>query len=87
MKKSIFSSATLAFIMMLLLSTFIVARNIPNPPMFVTSTIWALFLVFITFMIYRTGKVSKYRSWFFVIYAFSFVLIFVIHLIIERGRF
>lgn len=36
-------------------------------------------------MIYRTGKVSKYRSIFFIIYAFSFIISFVSHLIEQRG--
>ncbi|MBN2008727.1 4Fe-4S binding protein [candidate division KSB1 bacterium] len=36
-------------------------------------------------MIFRTGKVSTYRSMFFIIYAFCFILIFVTNLIEERG--
>ncbi|MEW6042182.1 MAG: 4Fe-4S binding protein [Elusimicrobiota bacterium] len=85
MKRSIFTSILLSFIMLLLFSTFIIARNIPNPPMFFTSTVWALFMVFITFMIYRTGKISKYRAMFFITYAFSFILVFITHLLEERG--
>ena len=77
MKKSIFTSIVLSLIMLLLLSTFTISRNIPNPPMFITSTIWSLFIVVITFLIYRTEKVSKYRSMFFIIYAFSFILTFI----------
>jgi Fe-S-cluster-containing hydrogenase component 2 len=85
MRKSIFTSVFLTFIMLLFLSTFVVARNLLNPGMFTTSTIWALFLGFITFMIYKTGKISKYRSTFFIIYAIAFVLTFTSHLLEERG--
>jgi len=83
--KSLFTSLFLSFIMLLLLSTFIISLNVSNPPMLITSSIWSFFLVFTIFMIYKTGKVSKYRSLFFVIYAFSFVLVFISHLVETRG--
>lgn len=85
MKKSLFSSIFLSFIMLLFLSTFIVSLNVPDPPRFIASSVWAFFLVFITFMIFKTGKISKYRAQFFIIYAFSFILTFTTHLIEERG--
>ncbi len=85
MRKSIFTSIFLSMVMLFLLSIFVVSKNIPTPQMFTTSSIWSFFLIFITFMIYRTGKVSRFRSTFFVIYAFSFVLVFISHLIETRG--
>jgi len=85
MKKSIFTSSFLAVIMLLFVSTFVVALNVSNPGMFASSSLWAIFLIFTTFMIYRTGKISKYRSVFFIIFAFSFVLVFVGNLLEERG--
>ncbi|MBU0951785.1 MAG: hypothetical protein KKH91_03020 [Elusimicrobia bacterium] len=81
MRKSVGTSIFLSGVMLILFSTFIVARNIPNSQLLITSSIWTVFLVLMTFMIYRTGKVSKYRSVFFVIYAFCFVLVFISHLI------
>ncbi|MBN2281944.1 MAG: 4Fe-4S binding protein [Candidatus Marinimicrobia bacterium] len=36
-------------------------------------------------MILKTGKISKYRSLFFTIFAFSFILMFVTNLLEERG--
>ncbi len=36
-------------------------------------------------MMLKTGKISKYRSMFFTIFAFSFILIFVVHLLESRG--
>jgi len=84
-EKSLFTSIFLTFLMLLLLSTFIIALNIPNPPLLITSTIYTLFLLVVTFMIFKTGKVSRYRSLFFVIYAMSFVISFISHLIEERG--
>ena len=85
MKLSYFTSLLLSFVMLLFLSTFIVSRNIPNPPWFAASSAWTMFLVFVTFMILKTGKIYKYRALFFSIYAFSFVFTFIMHLIETRG--
>ncbi len=84
-RKSIFASLLLAAVMLLLLSTFTIALNVPNPPMLLASTAWAFFLTGMTFLIFRSGKVSRYRSVFFIVYAVSFVLVFVPHLIETRG--
>lgn len=85
MKKSIFTTSVLTFVMLLLLSTFVMAQHIANPPVFFVRTAWTIFLLFITFMIFRTGKVSTYRSLFFIIYAFAFILVFIANLMEERG--
>jgi DNA-binding LytR/AlgR family response regulator/ferredoxin len=84
-RKSVFASLLLAAVMLLLLSTFTIALNVPNPPMFAASSAWAMFLTGMTFLIFRSGRVSRYRSLFFVIYAASFVLVFVPHLMETRG--
>lgn len=84
-KKSIFTSLVLAMAMLLLLSTFVVAVNISSPGRLWASVVWALILATLTFLIYRTGKVSRYRKGFFVIYAVSFVLVFISRLIEVRG--
>jgi len=76
-KKSILAS--------LVLSTFVVAVNISSPGRLWASAVWALTLASFTFLIYRTGKVSRYRKVFFVIYAVSFVLVFISRLIETRG--
>jgi polyferredoxin len=84
MRKSIFTSLILSLSMLFLLSNFIIARY-PSPPILWTAIIWTFFLTFITFSILKFGKVSKYRSLFFIIYSFSFILIFISNLLEERG--
>jgi polyferredoxin len=84
-KKSIFTSLSLAMAMLLLLSTFVIAANLSSPGRLWAGAIWALTLAGFTFLIYRTGKVSRYRRLFFVIYAVSFVLVFISRLIEARG--
>jgi len=85
MKKSLFTSISISFVMLLLLSTFIMALTVPNKIMFISSTIWTLTITFLTFMIFYTGKISKYRSIFFTIFALSFVFVFISNLIDTRG--
>ncbi len=73
--------------MFFLLSTFIIGnpQNVEHLEIFIFRIIWTLFLTFILFMILRTGKISKYRSIFFTIFAFAFILTFITHLLETRG--
>ena len=84
-RKSIAASGLLALTMLLFLTTFVMAANVPVPARLWASGIWTFFLTLITFLIYRTGRISRYRTIFFVIYAAAFLLSFVSNLIEERG--
>jgi len=82
---SLFTSSLLALLMLLALSTFVVGPRIADEKLLAASAVWTLFLTVILFLMLRTGRVSRYRSTFFVIYAVSFVIVFVGDLIAERG--
>lgn len=84
-RKSIAASSLLTIVMFLFLTTFVMAGNLPHPIRLWASTAWTLFLTAITFLIYRTGRISRYRTIFFVIYAAAFLLSFIANLIEERG--
>jgi ferredoxin-type protein NapH len=86
MKKTITTSTIVSFMMLTILSIFILTPHLAHPVKSVISAIWMLILVALTFLILKTGKTSRYRSIFFIIFAFSFVLSFVAGLIEERGN-
>ncbi len=79
------TSIMLSLVMLLLLSTFVVTPNMGSERMLIAGCTWALLLAAMTFVIYRTGRIARYRSWFFVIYAVAFVIVFITSLIEERG--
>ena len=84
-RKSVFTSALVSLFLMLLLSTFIMSEHVVDDTRLIASGIWTLYLTFMTFMILRTGRTRPWRSIFFIVYAFSFVFIFISDLIAERG--
>jgi polyferredoxin len=82
---SYFTCSLLALIMLLALSTFVMGPRVGDGKLLAASTLWTIFLTAMLFLMLRTGKVSRYRSIFFVIYAVSFVVVFLGDLIAERG--
>ena len=85
MKKTITTSLMVSFLMLAILSVFVLSPYVMHPTKAIISGVWLLLLVAITFLILKTGKTSRYRSIFFIIFAFSFVLSFIAGLIEERG--
>jgi ferredoxin-type protein NapH len=85
MKKTITTSTVVSFLMLVILSIFILTPQLAHPIKSVISAVWMLALTVLTFLMLKTGKTSRYRSIFFIIFAFSFVLSFVAGLIEERG--
>jgi ferredoxin-type protein NapH len=86
MKKTITTSIIVSFVMLAILSIFILTPHLAHPVKSIISAVWMLTLAALTFLILKTGKTSRYRSIFFIIFAFSFVLSFVAGLIEERGN-
>jgi len=87
MKKSLLTSILISTVYFLLISIFVIANpsGVEHLEIFLFKLIWVVFLTFTVFMILQTGKISKYRSIFFVIFAFAFILVFVGHLLETRG--
>lgn len=86
MKTSVFTSATMALLLFILLLVFVVGNPAQaSLQIFIFRGIWALFLTAILFLILRTGHISRYRSLFFVIFAVSFIFIFIANLLETRG--
>lgn len=87
MKKSLFTSILVSLALFFLLSIFIIGnpQNVKYMEIFIFRAIWTIFLTFIMFMILWTGNISKYRSIFFTIFAFAFILTFITHLLETRG--
>lgn len=87
MKKSLTISIMVSLIYFLLISIFVIGNpaGVQHIEIFFFRTIWVAFLSFTLFMILRTGKISKYRSIFFTIFAFAFILMFITNLLEERG--
>jgi hypothetical protein len=83
-KKSYFTSIILTFVMCQLLVFFISLRFIAHPGL-PFSLVYVLFLSTITFLIYKTGEVSKYRSIYFITFAILFTISFISQLY-ESGR-
>jgi ferredoxin-type protein NapH len=86
MKKTITASMIVSFLMLAILSVFILTPHLAHPVKSLISAVWMLTLAALTFLILKTGKTSRYRSIFFIIFAFSFVLSFVAGLVEERGN-
>lgn len=84
-RKSILTCIVVSIFLLLLLSTFVMTPHVMNDTRLVASAVWTLYLTFMTFMILRTGRTRPWRSIFFIVYAFSFILIFISDLIAERG--
>jgi polyferredoxin len=84
-RKSIITCMIISFFLLLLLSTFVMAGHVVDDTRLAASGLWTLYLTFMTFMILRTGRTRPWRSIFFILYAFSFVFIFISDLIAERG--
>ncbi len=73
--------------MLQLLPLFIWGRFTGRNPEFTISIFYTFFLIGITFLIYKTGKVSRYRSIFFSLHAVLFAISFMASMIDERGSF
>jgi ferredoxin-type protein NapH len=84
-RKSILTCAIVSVLLLLLLSTFIMSQHVLDDTRLAASGIWTLYLTVMTFMILRTGRTRPWRSIFFIVFAFSFVFIFISDLIAERG--
>lgn len=84
-RTSILTCIIVSFFLLLLLSTFVMSSHVTDNTRLVSSSLWTLYLTFMTFMILRTGRTRPWRSIFFIVFAFSFVFIFISDLIAERG--
>jgi len=80
-KTSVFLTVLMAF----LLAFLILGGNKDNPRMMAAGAVYMAFLTVITYLIFRTGMVGKYRSIFFATYAVGFSLSFIPMLIETRG--
>jgi ferredoxin-type protein NapH len=85
MKRSLTTSVILTLVMFLLLAVFVLAPQIARRANLVPAALWVIAMAIGTFLILHSGKVYRYRSAFFVIYGFAFVLVFSAHLIEGRG--
>jgi DNA-binding LytR/AlgR family response regulator len=65
----------LALAMTMLLSTFVVVPNPSRSSRLIAGLLWTAVIVVLTFLIYRTGTISRWRKVFFVTFAVSFVLV------------
>jgi ferredoxin-type protein NapH len=84
-RKSILTSSIVSVVLLVFLSTFVMASHVVDDTELVASGLWTLYLTVMTFLILRTGRTRPWRNIFFVIYALSFIFVFTSDLIAERG--
>lgn len=81
------SIAVLSFLMLIYINFFTISINNNSMISTIASFIWSGFVFVIFFMILYTGNIGKYRSIFFICFAFVFFPAFMQNLIVERGSF
>jgi ferredoxin-type protein NapH len=80
------SSLFLTFCAFLFLAFLVVGGNRQNPSMMAAGAVYLVFLTVLAYLIFRTGRVSRFRSLFFSIYSLAFVVGFIPMLLEERGH-
>lgn len=73
-------------LMFIFLAFMILGQFQKNPRMMAAGGVYLVFLTVLTYLIYRTGRVSRYRSIFFSVYAVGFALNFIPMLLETRGH-
>lgn len=79
------SAIFLTVLLSFLLAFMLLGGNRNNPAMMAASAVYVVFLVVLAYLMFRTGRTSRYRSIFFTVYAIAFVLTFIPMLIESRG--
>lgn len=80
------SSIFMTSLMFIFLAFMLLGGNAENPKMMAASAVYLVFLIILTYLIFRTGRVARYRSIFFSVYAIGFVLNFIPILLETRGH-
>jgi len=73
-------------LMFIFLAFMILGQFQKSPKMMAAGGAYLIFLTVLTYLIYRTGRVSRYRSIFFSVYAIGFALNFIPALLETRGH-
>lgn len=80
------STIFLAVLLFLILAFMLVGGNAKNPKLAAAGFVYLVFLLVLFVLMMRTGKISRYRSIFFSVYAIAFVLTFIPMLLESRGH-
>ncbi len=76
----------LTVLLFLLMAFMLVGGNRQNPKMMLASLIYLIFLTILSYLLFRTGRIHRYRSIFFSVYAIGFALNFIPMLLETRGH-
>lgn len=80
------SSILLTVLLFLLLAFMLLGGNANNPRMLAASGVYLIFLTTLTYLLFRTGRIARYRSIFFTTFAIGFVLTFIPTMLETRGN-
>jgi len=84
-RKSLFTSLLAAGFIFLLMAIMAIGQTYQQKGNLLPPLLYTVFLSLLTFLMFRTGVVSRYRSIFFITYAISFCLVFIPQLLETRG--
>jgi len=70
----------------LIIAIMLIGPNARNPNMMAASAVYVAFLTTLAYLIFRSGRISKYRSIFFSTYAIGFIITFLTSLLETRGH-